>query len=77
MTTALLLAGKDPQARRETARYLSQAGYRVDEAGDGVTVIKQFHRHAYQLILLDYELPVLNGLVTCRQIKKLSEVVEM
>ena len=40
MTTALLLAREATPTRRETARYLSQAGYRGRGRG-GVTVIKQ------------------------------------
>lgn len=46
----------------------------MDEAIDGITAIKLFRRFDYRLILLNVDLPELDGRNVCIQIRKLSDV---
>ncbi len=57
----LLLAESDPQTRRVLARLFSAGGYDVTCVEDGVDALERARSHAFSLVVLNLELPRLNG----------------
>jgi CheY-like chemotaxis protein len=50
---------------------LGKAGHRVDVVGDGAQAVEAVRRSAYDLILMDVDMPVLDGIAATRQIRAL------
>ncbi len=72
--TRLLVADDNPEIRRIVKTHAENRGYTCDEAADGIAAFKLFKRIDYQLILLDTDLPELDGINVCRQIRKSSGI---
>ena len=53
---------------------LTEAGYEVTLATDGVQGLQAFHRQSFSLILLDLMLPGMDGYQVCREIRHDSDV---
>lgn len=49
---------------------ISEIGYEVDEASNGKDAIKMFEDKYYDLILMDIEMPVQNGIETTDMIRR-------
>ncbi len=54
--------------------YLAQAGFRVLEAGDGDTGLKMVLRESPDIIILDLNLPGMDGIEVCKAVRKESEI---
>lgn len=52
---------------------LMAAGYELAEAKDGLQALDAVHRFQPDVILLDVNMPVLDGLECCRRLKSSSE----
>jgi DNA-binding response OmpR family regulator len=72
--TRLLIADKDASARNQIKKLAENAGYAFDAVTDGITAIKYFRRYTYHLVIMDTDLPMLDGWNVCRQIRKVSDV---
>jgi CheY-like chemotaxis protein len=59
--TLVLLVEDEDQLRRVMKDLLEQEGYRVAEARDGIQALDQVDRHAPDVIMLDLNLPGLDG----------------
>jgi DNA-binding response OmpR family regulator len=70
----ILIAEKDGHTRRTLREHAAQTGWSVDEAADGVSALKLFRRKDYQAILLNMDLPELDGRNVLIQIRKASDV---
>ncbi len=70
----LLIVDKDANVRNAIKTVASSAGFAFDEAADGITALKLFKRNDYNLVILDIELPMLDGGNVCRQIRKVSDI---
>jgi len=57
----LLLCDDSPVERLALAHYLRRVGYNVDEAGDGESALEQLKSRPVDLLLLDLEMPDLDG----------------
>jgi type II secretory ATPase GspE/PulE/Tfp pilus assembly ATPase PilB-like protein/CheY-like chemotaxis protein len=57
----VLLVDDEDQLRRVMRDLLEREGYKVSEAGDGVEALDQVDRHAPDIIVLDLNLPGLDG----------------
>lgn len=57
----LLLVDDSPVERLALAHLLRRSGFRVDEAGDGETALEQLKLRPVDLLLLDLNLPELDG----------------
>jgi CheY-like chemotaxis protein len=57
----LLLCDDSPVERMALGHYLRRSGYEVDEAGDGETAISQLQNREVDAILLDLQMPGMNG----------------
>ncbi|MBM4445911.1 MAG: response regulator transcription factor [Chloroflexi bacterium] len=70
----ILLVDDEPKVCELVKAYLVKDGYDVIIAADGKTAVEQAQRHKPDLILLDLNLPELDGLEVCRTIRKQSNV---
>jgi len=66
----ILLADDNPAVRRYLRGLLEQQqDWRVsDEASDGLEAVKRFENGRHDLIVLDFQMPGLNGLEAAKQI---------
>jgi DNA-binding response OmpR family regulator len=53
---------------------MRRAGYEVVPANDGLTALERWESEAPDLVILDLNLPHLDGLEVCRQIREKSEI---
>jgi len=70
----ILLVEDEPKVCELIKAYLVKDGYDVVIAGDGRKAIEQAQLYKPDLILLDLNLPELDGLEVCRTIRKQSNV---
>jgi DNA-binding response OmpR family regulator len=68
----LLLVEDDPSIREIATLGLEQAGFRVTASGDGREALIRFRQGAFDLVVLDVMLPLLDGLEVCREIRRES-----
>ncbi len=67
--TQILVIDDDPVLRLMLADYLTQQGYQVCVAVDGVQGLAQAQTHQPELIICDWMMPGLDGLEVCRRVK--------
>lgn len=71
---ARILLVEDEPINQEVSRELLEfAGLKVDLATDGQLAIEQARRHHYDLILMDMQMPVMNGVDASRAIRTLPD----
>ncbi len=64
----VLLAEDDAVCQKVALRILSSMGHRVDIVSNGMDVLEALQRGSYDVLLLDVEMPGLDGLETAREI---------
>ena len=69
----ILLVDDDPGIMVAVKQALSTYGYKMTTATDGLEALAAFEREPPELILLDLEMPRLNGLEVCQRIREYSE----
>jgi DNA-binding response OmpR family regulator len=65
----ILYADDDPSIRGAVRSEIVEAGYELDEAGDGAEAIQKLEKGNYDLLLLDINMPGTSGLDVLRFIK--------
>jgi two-component system, OmpR family, KDP operon response regulator KdpE len=65
----ILVVDDQPQIRRVMRTTLVANGYEMDEARSGEQALEKLRTGHYDLILLDVNMPVMDGLETCRAIR--------
>lgn len=66
----LLLVDDSPVERLALAHYLRNAGYAVDEAGDGDAAILHIKHRPVDLVLLDLQMPEIDGFGVLRYLQE-------
>jgi DNA-binding response OmpR family regulator len=66
----ILLAEDEPKIARLIIDLLKKDGYQVDHAKDGEEVMFYCDNNSYEVIILDWMMPVLDGLNTCIKLRE-------
>ena len=70
----ILIVEDEDMIREGLSDYLTDCGYETIQAADGLEALEQFSNHQVALILLDIQMPKLNGLEVLSEIRKSSQV---
>ena len=76
----ILIVDDDPVIRVLLSDYLSSLGYKVESAETGIQCLEKISEVPPTAILLDFQMPVMNGLEVLKAIRKdpkLSKIVVM
>jgi two-component system, NtrC family, response regulator HydG len=68
---AILVVDDDADTCRNLADILGDLGYHVDTAPDGLAALALVRKNPYDVALLDFKMPGMNGLELYREVKKL------
>ncbi len=74
MSKKILVVDDEPEIVKVVKAYLEKAGYQVVIARDGAQALSVFQREKPDLIILDLNLPGIDGLDVCRTIRRESDV---
>jgi two-component system alkaline phosphatase synthesis response regulator PhoP len=74
MNEVILFVEDEPKMVKLARDYLEQSSYRVITAGDGRTALAMFRDERPNLVVLDLNLPGMDGLDVCRMLRRESDV---
>lgn len=68
----ILLAEDNDVNRMLVSRMLAKAGHRIDEVTDGAAAVEAVRRQAYDLVLMDMQMPVMDGSEATAEIRAMA-----
>jgi len=68
----ILLAEDDEMIERITSYYLRRYGHEVDIAKNGMEALDKYKMKEYDLILMDIQMPEMDGIAAVKEIRKLE-----
>ncbi|MBF0396735.1 MAG: response regulator, partial [Desulfobacterales bacterium] len=71
----ILIADDNIDHQKLAVVHLKKAGYKTNTADNGMEVIKELEKSEYDLLLMDVQMPVLDGLETAKIIRDLKSTV--
>jgi two-component system alkaline phosphatase synthesis response regulator PhoP len=74
MNEVILVVDDAPKIVKQARDYSERSGFRVVTAGDGKTALAQVRHERPDLIVLDLNLPEMDGLDVCRALRRESDV---
>ena len=70
--SSVLVVDDEPALRKALRTSLIASGFAVEEARDGEEALLSARRHSFDLVLLDINMPGINGIDACRRMRGLS-----
>ena len=70
----ILIVEDDKNIREGVADFLSEFGYNTIEAPDGREALAKFEEQDISLVILDIQIPYINGLEVLKEIRKQSKL---
>jgi CheY-like chemotaxis protein len=64
----ILLAEDNPVNQKVAIRMLERMGYRLDAVSNGLEVLEALRRQTFDIVLMDVQMPEMNGLDATRKI---------
>ena len=74
MNELVLVVDDEPKIAKLAKDYLERGGFRVVTVGDGTSAVQTTRSERPDMIVLDLNLPGMDGLDVCRQIRRISDV---
>jgi two-component system alkaline phosphatase synthesis response regulator PhoP len=74
MNQLILVVDDEPKISKLARDYLEKSGFGVVTAGDGATALAAFRHEKPDLVVLDLNLPGMDGLDVCRALRRESDV---
>ncbi len=74
MSPKILIVEDEIELVKVIRDYLEKAGFRVDSVGDGASAVSAFQHNPSDLVLLDLNLPGMDGLDVAREIRRINDV---
>lgn len=65
----ILLVEDNPINQKVALRILEQHGFKADTAMNGQEALAAFEKHFYDLVLMDIQMPVMDGVVATRHLR--------
>ena len=72
--THILTVEDDERIRQAVKLALEEEGWEVTEANTGEAALETFHTAAPDVVLIDINLPGIDGFHVCRQVRRESDV---
>jgi DNA-binding response OmpR family regulator len=69
-TVTILIVDDDPGMRKLLRDYLSFQGHQIDCATNGLEALKLIEQGLYGLIIVDYEMPGMNGVELVKKVRE-------
>jgi two-component system, OmpR family, KDP operon response regulator KdpE len=70
--TSILVVDDEPTLRMVLLKTLNRSGFRAEEARSGEEALAVIRQRPFDLVLLDIEMPGLEGVEACREISNLA-----
>jgi len=77
MAQRVLVVDDSPTIRKVVANVLTRAGYEVGHAGDGAQALSVLKRDKYNLALVDFVMPKVNGFEFCKKLREDQELRDL
>ena len=74
MTQTILIADDEPKLVALVAKYLESEGFVVIACQNGTEAMQAIHKHPLDCLILDINMPGLDGLSIARQVRKESDI---
>jgi DNA-binding response OmpR family regulator len=74
MSEKIAIVDDEIDIREGVAKYLTQNHYQVDAYEDGLALLGAIPNKSYSLIILDVMMPKIDGLETCKRLRKITDV---
>lgn len=77
MNKLILIVDDEPMVRHLLQYLLKMDGFQVDQACDGMDALDKVEQACPDLILLDYMMPKLDGLATCKHLRSQPKTADV